>query len=75
MHEDPKDNCLCGHVRKEHEWSIGAFEIPSPGNWSWCRGCLNIEWNPLTHRPIHRHEFQLDNLMYIEKLAKEKGLI
>jgi hypothetical protein len=57
--------CICGHAANTHE----HFH-PIETGWMWCRGCVGIS---LKAKPIHK--FKLDNLMYVELLAKEKGLI
>ncbi len=56
------DICICGHSKVLHE--IGD---------AWkghCLFCFGVEYD------LKRgHKFQLNNLDYIERLAKEKGLI
>ncbi len=56
------DKCICGHLRKRHVLPLLPFT-------PYCRGCFFRE------KANIKHEFKLDNLSYIEELAKERGLI
>jgi hypothetical protein len=61
MNKQPLRKCICGHFKREHD------DAYTPR----CNACLQM-LNP----PMHwKHKFQLDNLAYIERLAKEKGLV
>jgi hypothetical protein len=52
--------CTCGHVRGSHYLSGDG-----------CNLCF-FQNEP---QDKWQHRFQLDNLSYIEKLAKERGLV
>lgn len=63
MNEDPNDKCVCGHMRMVH-----------PDNDAWkgyCIFCFGEEFDIENGQ----HYFRLDNLSYIERLAKERKLI
>jgi hypothetical protein len=63
MHEDLQDNCLCGHNRMMHD--LGE-------NWSgYCLLCFGEKMDMIRGK----HKFCLNNLDYIEKLAKKRKLI
>jgi hypothetical protein len=55
--------CICGHLKDKHK------NPHSLNDTSLIRHC--VECWPLGFR----HKFQLDNLSYIEDLAKERGLV
>jgi hypothetical protein len=64
MNKQPRKKCVCGHFKREHSGGIRNY-VPT------CNACLQM-LNP----PIYwRHNFKLDNLSYIETLAKERGLV
>jgi hypothetical protein len=54
------DICICRHEKKEHY--IGHIS-----GLNRCFMCRELY--------VDEHEFKLDNLLYIETLAKQKGLI
>jgi hypothetical protein len=56
----PDSLCICGHVAIQHYSSL-----------TWCETCFYTHSNTTQWQ----HNFQLDNLSYIEQLAKEKNLI
>jgi hypothetical protein len=61
MNKEPLRKCVCGHFKRDHSGIYIAV----------CDACLQM-LNP----PIHwKHKFKLDNLAYVERLAKERGLI
>jgi len=63
-------NCICGHSEEEHE--AHKLSMMNLGGVHWCRGCsIENRFSP----PNMFHDFKLDNLSYIEDLAKKKGLI
>lgn len=55
--------CKCGHAEQKHKPYIQPME-------QYCDSCWGTD-NPMTTF----HRFQSDNLSYIEKLAKQKGLV
>lgn len=57
--------CICGHVKEGHS-GIYALDITS---------CLSCYLAQDESKMSFYHDFQLDNLKYIEDLAKEKGLV
>jgi hypothetical protein len=63
MQPDFQDKCLCGHRSYNHYL---GFHGP------YCQGCS--VWGTSAYNN-YRHEFKLDNLALIEKLAKERGLV
>jgi hypothetical protein len=52
--------CVCGHTREFH-WLTGDG----------CNTCFYMYQS----QDKWQHRFQLDNLSYIEKLARERGLV
>lgn len=54
--------CLYGHYKDMH-W-VNYYD---DGNIYWCALCRYYMGQP--------HPFKLDNLWYIEQLAKQKGLV
>lgn len=57
----------CGHGKEYHIWEYSM----------WCTECAKPMYYPDGNMPnvkVH-HSFKLDNLSYIEDLAKEKNLI
>jgi hypothetical protein len=63
--EDKDLKCICEHLHSFHQSAIPEAHL-SPI----CFACCDVEegYDP-------NHEFKLDNLSYIEALAKEKNLI
>ena len=62
MIQKATDECVCGHMRSTH--NINA-------RWTgYCFICLDP-----SDMNVRKHDFRLDNLSYIEKLAKERKLI
>jgi hypothetical protein len=59
------DKCICKHNKKDHD--IDPSEIFSPPI-GWCNYCFKITDTPCK-------KFRLDNLSYVERLAKERKLI
>lgn len=60
--------CVCGHLKNKHRTEAAGFSIlPSLGN-HWCDGCFVSGKESF-------HTFKLDNLQYIEDLARERKLI
>jgi hypothetical protein len=59
------EKCICGHPRSLHFPEDSYF-------YARCDGChdLYVKKHPLGYV----HEFQLDNLKYVEDLAKERKL-
>jgi hypothetical protein len=55
------DICVCGHMKSTHNINIG-----------W-KGYCFICFDP-SNIDLRKHEFKLDNLKYIERVAKEKGI-
>jgi hypothetical protein len=51
--------CICGHLKKDHDLVAEYMRL--------CWGDVN--------RKCPCRNFKLDNLSYIEQLAKQKGLI
>jgi hypothetical protein len=62
MEQDLKIPCICGHLYLEH-----YFKNPL----LWCERCF-YEYPTSTQ---WQHAFKEDNLSYIEKLARERGLV
>ena len=60
------EHCLCGHSYSIHTKKYGMW----PEADVFCQECY-IE----NGKELSWHNFKLDNLKYIEDLAKEKGLV
>jgi hypothetical protein len=58
--------CKCGHYENAHLPEDRLYHAR-------CLKCLDIPYKDKTWAFVH--EFQLDNLKYIEELAKERRLI
>ena len=57
--------CICGHIESQHI-------MTSYFNIKYCRICYILGMK----KPMHdEHPFKLDNLKFIEELAKERNLI
>jgi hypothetical protein len=53
-------SCVCGHIAEAHY-------LTGDG----CNQCLHENKS----QEAWQHRFKLDNLTYVEKLAKERGLV
>jgi hypothetical protein len=65
--ENMQNLCLCGHERWKHynkHKSLG-----------YCHACSWRGGGSYTPGSKYKHEFQLDNLDYVERVAKERNLI
>lgn len=58
--------CVCGHRLKNHIIDLDAYK------YEFCADCI-CDLNCSDEK--YAHVFKLDNLKYIEDLAKEKNLI
>lgn len=64
--------CICGHLKTYHEINRIGYNNPTGVPKQWCSECwLFNQKNGINNL----HDFKLDNLKYIEQLAKEKGLV
>jgi len=62
--------CICRHSKFEHKEPTPSRKIRCRECWSeWANG-----WNGITESSLS-HEFKLDNLKFIEDLAKERKLV
>jgi hypothetical protein len=62
---DWKWPCVCGHLREKH-WGIPLVYFNAPFI------CVQCE---VQHNLSFKHSFKLDNLSYVEELAKKRNLI
>ena len=64
---------VCKHTQKNH-FVDGENSVTTIAEYGehWCSGCTNARTVPARNS---FHTFKLDNLAYIEELAKERGLV
>lgn len=63
--------CICGHLKKEH--GIRTLAVERPHILGICWTCRYAESRETQINSVHN--FKLDNLSYIEELAKKRKLI
>lgn len=63
--------CICGHLKTVHELTDSPKNPPGS---HFCRGCCGMHPRPDIYG-FSWHNFKLDNLKFIEDLAKQKNLI
>jgi hypothetical protein len=61
--------CVCRHLKKEHEFRWYKVLKGTNGEDSYCQECFNTRY----FKPVHK--FKLDNLAYVEQVARAKGLV
>jgi hypothetical protein len=60
--------CVCGHLKKEHNFEPYEVLGPEYSNYAYCNYCIRFKAERV-------HPFKLDNLTYVEQVARAKGLI
>lgn len=61
------EKCICGHTKEQHQPNITDTHVST----DFCIFCYPVTNNA----QACWHDFKLDNLQYIEDMAKEKNLI